>query len=430
MMTASAFGKRVRIDFPKGGGDHIRKQMFKRGWYERDMLLDMYKFVRSGGLALDVGAYCGTHTLWLARICGMRVYAFEPAPEAFHVLKDNVLRNMLQRQVKLVEAGVGARAGAGRCLPSEDPTNTGAARFAYDAEGTVPVVTIDQYNLSDVAIMKIDVEGAEMAVLEGAVNTIARCRPRLYVETDEPARVLAFLAPYEYQQVSVFNATPTYCFAPMPQEVRLSATIMAHPKRERHIPYLQAKMGGNIPVTWDTQNNRWDTGRRAMLAFDPEASHHLVVQDDALLCEDFMPGIRAALKYVPDNPVAFYAGAVRPRAVEVERRMRMARGERKNWFQMEGPWWGVAVAIPTKFIPEMVQHCDALKGIDNYDMRLSRFFGARRIKCYYTVPSLVNHRVGREEPSLVPGRGNLSGRVALDFIGENVSALSIDWSKI
>jgi len=78
----------------------------------------------------------------------------------------------------------------------------------------------------------------------------------------------------------------------------------------------------------------------------------------------------------------------------------------------------------------MVAHCDRLVRVANYDMRMALYFNGRRTRCYYTVPSLVSHRVGAGEPSLVAGRGNAGGRVAFNFIGEDRSALEIDWSLL
>lgn len=61
---------------------------------------------------------------------------------------------------------------------------------------SVPVVTIDSFNYSDICLMKIDVEGFEEEVLRGAVNTIARCRPIMYIEddrTEKSASLRAFI---------------------------------------------------------------------------------------------------------------------------------------------------------------------------------------------------------------------------------------------
>jgi Methyltransferase FkbM domain len=52
----------------------------------------------------------------------------------------------------------------------------------------VQMYSIDHYNLSDVSLIKIDVEGYEQQVLEGAIETIVRCKPALYVENDREDR--------------------------------------------------------------------------------------------------------------------------------------------------------------------------------------------------------------------------------------------------
>jgi hypothetical protein len=212
--------------------------------------------------------------------------------------------------------------------------------------------------------------------------------------------------------------------------VKVSVAIMAHRSRERHIPYLLNKLKPHdVALVWDRHNDRWETGRRSMLNYDPEATHHVVVQDDALVCEDFVEGVTAAVESQPDHPIAFYTGAVRPKFYLVNQLVEKAKAERSTWFALEGPWWGVAVCVPVPMIVPMVEYADTRANISNYDTRMARYFGSRRIKCLYSVPSLVSHRTGEGEPSLVPGRRNSDGRRALWFIGENESALQIEWTS-
>lgn len=204
----------------------------------------------------------------------------------------------------------------------------------------------------------------------------------------------------------------------------LSIAVMAHPKRADLVPDVLAHLG-DVPVVWDRHDNRWDTGRRALLAYDPQASHHLVVQDDAVLCRDFVAGAREAISHTPgDSPVCFYLGACRPRKNAVKLAVRQAHAKRMSWTLMSGPLWGQAIATPTSAIDEMVAWCDDLD-IDNYDTRQTHWWRMKERLCWYTVPSLVDHR-GVE--SLVPGR-TVAGRFAHDFIGADESALSIDWTR-
>lgn len=202
----------------------------------------------------------------------------------------------------------------------------------------------------------------------------------------------------------------------------ISVAIMAHKKREHFVPELEQKLDRPATVVWDQINDRWDTGRRALLAYDPAATHHLVVQDDALICRDLVAGVERALERTPgDVPLCLYVGKVRPYKALVDEYTRQAANA--SFLVMHQLHWGVGIVFPTKIIDEMVAWCDG-QTIPNYDSRMSRWFEREGISTWYPWPSLVDHR---KSPSLVPGRGQ-SGRTARRFVGADASALDIDWS--
>ncbi|MBV9108088.1 MAG: FkbM family methyltransferase [Gemmatimonadetes bacterium] len=130
-----------------------------------------------GAVALDVGANVGAYTLLLAQWVrpGGRVYAFEPAPEAFGGLSEHLRLNGLADTVVPVRAAVAATSGTATLATDG---LSGANRLA-DAPGgeTVQTVTLDEFCAREGIIpsfLKIDVEGAELDVLRGARETIAK----------------------------------------------------------------------------------------------------------------------------------------------------------------------------------------------------------------------------------------------------------------
>jgi len=109
------------------------------------------------------------------------------------------LANMLRRKFRrgVVVESVALSDAAGRvslCMPVVDgavvngcSTISSAASAAYPAHRAieVPMDRLDSVYGGEVGFIKIDVEGHEQAVLDGAIETIRRCRPRMLVEVDE-----------------------------------------------------------------------------------------------------------------------------------------------------------------------------------------------------------------------------------------------------
>lgn len=160
-------------------------------WAEADVHL-MSQIVRPGDIVIEAGANIGTHTLALAQIVGERgcVHAFEPSPWAYSLLAANLASNGVT-SVQTYQACVGAASGK-LGFPMVSPrqiTNLGAVGFHTieslpEAEmRDCPLVSIDSLALSRIDLIKIDVEGYELEVLEGAMASIAALRPTIFIET-------------------------------------------------------------------------------------------------------------------------------------------------------------------------------------------------------------------------------------------------------
>jgi FkbM family methyltransferase len=156
------------------------------------------QWLRPDDVVVEAGANIGPITVPLARAVGPggRVFAYEPQRLVFQLLCCNLALNELGNVVARPHA-LGGRAGTAR-VPAIPPSAAhnfgGVALAAAGAEGEpVAVERIDDLGLAACRLVKIDVEGMETEVLEGARATIARVRPLLYVENDRAERSPALI---------------------------------------------------------------------------------------------------------------------------------------------------------------------------------------------------------------------------------------------
>jgi FkbM family methyltransferase len=135
------------------------------------------------------------------------VYAFEPRRLLFQMLCANLALNGIAN-VWAFQKAIGTEAGAllEGGIPTEGPRNYGSFDLGSlpGADEAIEVVALDDMlgMLKPISLMKVDVEGAELAVLSGARKFIARDRPLIYVENDRPAKsreLIAFIAALDYQ---------------------------------------------------------------------------------------------------------------------------------------------------------------------------------------------------------------------------------------
>lgn len=155
------------------------------------------QILQPGMIVLDVGANIGTHTTAFAKAVAPNgvVMAFEPQRLAYQMLCGNVALNALPNVVAHNFA-LGA-APASLQMPAIDvdvPGDFSAACPSATGNGEpVAVATIDSLGLSQCHFIKVDVAGMEREVVEGAADTLARCKPLLYVKNSAPAKSAALI---------------------------------------------------------------------------------------------------------------------------------------------------------------------------------------------------------------------------------------------
>lgn len=185
-----------------GRPSRIERAVDRVPFLEKELFL-LRRLVRPGAVCLDVGAAGGAHLLVMAWAAGRhgRVFGFEPRPGSLQALRRLVRLAGVGDRVTLVPAALAD--GPGQLplripivptrahLPGTTAAIDGAAAFARlpSREITVATRSLDEVVASErldrVDVVKIDVEGAELSVLSGAVDTLERHRPTVLVEADD-----------------------------------------------------------------------------------------------------------------------------------------------------------------------------------------------------------------------------------------------------
>lgn len=241
----------LRVDITLGN-DHSLC-LYVSGTFEPNEFFFLGQILKPGMTMLDVGANEGLYTLFSASRVGAtgRVVAFEPSSRERRKLQRNLARNQLVN-VTVVPTALGSREGTA-ALQIASGVHSGhntLGTLVYDdapAVGVehVPVERLDsvmdRLGLGRVDIIKIDVEGSEVSVLDGARETLAAHRPVLFIEANDKAlraqgasndALLAFLRDELDYRILVFSPE-TGIVEPMRQGFSLSANIVAVPSERQ-----------------------------------------------------------------------------------------------------------------------------------------------------------------------------------------------------
>jgi len=178
------------------------------GTYESDTCLLVQNSLGRGMTMLDLGAHVGYFSLIAARCVGSsgRVYAFEPQPDVYDVLVKNIIANGFWSTIRPVRKAVSNATGTAALLLAREGSQ--AASF-YRAPGVSPsqrvvvkTITLDDFFAAEgwpqVHLMKMDIEGAEKAALEGMRELSAR-HPnlKLIIEFNPGVQAAAGVTPQE-----------------------------------------------------------------------------------------------------------------------------------------------------------------------------------------------------------------------------------------
>lgn len=218
--------------------------------------------------------------------------------------------------------------------------------------------------------------------------------------------------------------------------MNVAVHVQAHPSRAEMAEALQAQIPGSRivydPCPANERPSAWRTYRACLEQVPHDATHLLIVQDDALLCRDFaevLPRVAAAR---PNHIVCLFVAGVPQIAANAI--MRACAADLPFADIMVTGWMpAVATMWPRSEIAPSLAYVDAQRWPDNFtadDEIIGRCARALSIPVVATVPSLVEHP---DEVQSIAGQwrpmaGKNLRRVAACFIADDCDPLAIDWT--
>ena len=152
--------------------------------YEPEVFALLKRELSGNGIFFDVGAYIGLYSIILSQQLteNGKVYAFEPAPESRKLLERHLKLNGANGKVEVVAAAVGERCGRVDLFTKDDHIQNSLARAGLGDVAENCLIKVDMISLDAFCVernlsptwVKIDTEGWELKVLEGAVGIMSQ----------------------------------------------------------------------------------------------------------------------------------------------------------------------------------------------------------------------------------------------------------------
>ena len=220
------------------------------------------------------------------------------------------------------------------------------------------------------------------------------------------------------------------------RKINLSVAVQHHPSRAETVKPLLKALGPKAELVTDPEpdspiHSPWRTYQECLDRTPLEATHRLIIQDDAEACPGFLKHARLALAARPDRIVVFHVSGA---PATSSRRVLIAGEHDDSWAELDRNTWCPVVATcwPQFEIGPLLRFVEDKHYAPSYygdDYRVGQFLRETHRSALATVPSLVEH------PDLVPSLigtkamgGVNPGRVACCYIGDCDPA-SIDWDR-
>lgn len=164
----------------------IGKSIEIYGEYSQCEIDFLLLFINSSSVVYDIGANIGYHSLAFASKAS-RVYSFEPNEQSFQLLEKNTnhLSNLFSFNVAVGDA-TNEKVFIER-LDLNTPTNYGMAKITSESDSSheIKIVSLDSLDLAPPSLIKIDVEGFELKVINGATRIIENHNPIVFYEVQD-----------------------------------------------------------------------------------------------------------------------------------------------------------------------------------------------------------------------------------------------------
>lgn len=187
------------------------------------------------------------------------------------------------------------------------------------------------------------------------------------------------------------------------KNLSFEVVVQAHEKRAHLFPYLREKLGQDVKFFIDKGRigksdnlGTWGNRKRCYQEAEKNKEWVLVIQDDAILCEDFLNKADNFLKKVSKTHscVQFYNGSI-------EFNKQQLKSIKEKGYYEDILIWGVAIAIKVSLLTEELYRFGDAWGDDADDTKIQQYLKTKNLLTAYPIPCLAQHRSNKETNSLV-----------------------------